>query len=134
MIYYVVTEIGTEVGLPAMLEKIWAIHKRIYFLMTLKMLSLTSISQKTKPITVGIFYRPPNQTNFIKTLNESFAKLDTTNEETYILGDFNTNLYHNDKYITCKSNTLISRSVPNGARNYHQFCTIFILLSTPCRN
>ena len=93
--------------------------------MTLKMLFLTSISQKNQPITVGIVYRPPNQTNFIKTLNESFAKLDTTNEETYILGDFNTNLYHNGKYITYKSNTLISRSVPNDARNYHQFCTIF---------
>ena len=47
---------------------------------------------KTKPITVGIVYRPPNQTNFIKTLNENFAKLDTTNKETYILGDFNINL------------------------------------------
>ena len=49
---------------------------------------------KTKPITVGIVYRPPNQTNSIKTLNENFAKLDITNKETYILGDFNINLYH----------------------------------------
>ena len=72
---------------------------------------------KTKPITVGIVYRPPNQTNFIKTLNENFAKLDTTNKETYILGDFNINLYHNGKYIICKNNTLISRSVTNDARN-----------------
>ena len=80
---------------------------------------------KTKPITVGIVYRPPNQTNFIKTLNENFAKLDTTNKETYILGDFNINLYHNGKYIICKNNTLMSRSVTNDARNYHQFCTMF---------
>ena len=72
---------------------------------------------KTKPITVGIVYRPPNQTNFIKTLNENFAKLDTTNKETYILGDFNINLYHHGKYIICKNNTLISRSVTNDARN-----------------
>ena len=72
---------------------------------------------KAKPITVGIVYRPPNQTNFIKTLNENFAKLDTTNKETYILGDFNINLYHNGKYIICKNNTLISRSVTNDARN-----------------
>ena len=72
---------------------------------------------KTKPITVRIVYRPPNQTNFIKTLNENFAKLDTTNKETYILGDFNINLYHNGKYIICKNNTLISRSVTNDARN-----------------
>ena len=33
---------------------------------------------RTKPITVGIVYQPPNQTNFIKTFNEHFAKLDIT--------------------------------------------------------
>ena len=32
---------------------------------------------KTKPITVGIIYRPPNQSNFLQTLKENFAKLDT---------------------------------------------------------
>ena len=96
---------------------------------------------KTELITVGVVYRPPNQTNFIKTLNENFAKLDTTNKETYILGDFDINLYHNGKYIICKNNTLISRSVTNDARNYHQFCTMFGLkqiIKSPtritCRN
>ena len=74
---------------------------------------------KTKLITVGIVYRPSSQANFIKTLSENFAKLDTTNKETYILGDFNINLCHNGKYITGTNNTLISRSVPNDARNYH---------------
>ena len=32
---------------------------------------------KTKPITGGIIYRPPNQSNFLQTLKENFAKLDT---------------------------------------------------------
>ena len=67
---------------------------------------------KAKPITVGIVYRPPNQTDFIKTFNENFAKLDAANQETYIfakldatyketyvLGDFNINLYRNGKYM-----------------------------------
>ena len=31
---------------------------------------------KTKPTTVGMVYRPPNQTNFFKTLNGHFAKLE----------------------------------------------------------
>ena len=44
---------------------------------------------KTKAITVGIAYRRPNQSIFIKTFNENFAKLDTTNKEACILGDFN---------------------------------------------
>ena len=96
---------------------------------------------KTKPIAVGIVYQPPNQTNFIKTLNENFAKLDTTNKETYILGDFNINLYHNGKYIIRQNNTLMSRSVTDDARNYHQFCRMFGLkqiIKSPtcitCRN
>ena len=66
---------------------------------------------KTKLITVGIVYQPPNQTNFIRTLNENFAKLDTANKETYVLGNFNIYLYRNDKYIICEINMLVSRSV-----------------------
>ena len=80
---------------------------------------------KTKSITVGTVYQSPNQTNFIKTPKKNFTKRDTTNKETYILGDFNINLYHNGKYIVWKNNTLISRSVTKDARNYHQFCAIF---------
>ena len=59
---------------------------------------------KTKPITVGIIYRSPNQNNFLKTLNETFAKLDTLKKELYILGDFNINLYQNQNHTGCKNN------------------------------
>ena len=96
---------------------------------------------KTKPKTVAIVYRPQNQTNFIKTLDETFVKLDTTNKETWILENLNINLYHNGKYIICKNNTLVSRSVSNDAKNYHQFCRMFGLeqiIKSPtcitCRN
>ena len=62
---------------------------------------------KTKPITVGTICRPPNQNNFLQTLNENFAKLDTLKKELYILGDFNINLYQN--HTGCKK-ILISNS------------------------
>ena len=52
--------------------------------MTLKKFSFEIHMPKTKPVTAGIVHRPPNQTNFIKTLNQNFAKLDTTNKATYI--------------------------------------------------
>ena len=81
--------------------------------MSLKNVFLEIHLPKAKPITVGIVYWPPNQTNFIKTLNENFAKLDTANKETYILGDFNTNLYRNNIISYVKNNTLVSRSVSN---------------------
>ena len=80
---------------------------------------------KTKSITVGTVYQSPNQTNFIKNPKKNFAKRDTANKETYILRDFNINLYHNGKYIIWKNNTLISRSVTKDARNYHQFYAMF---------
>ena len=53
-------------------------------------------------VTLIVIYRPLNQTDFVKTLNENTAKRDTTNKETYILGDFNINLYHNGENIICK--------------------------------
>ena len=66
---------------------------------------------KTKSITVGTVYQPPNHFNFIKTLSEHFAKLDTANKKNYILGDFNINLYHNTFLYKnmCKNNILFSR-------------------------
>ena len=73
---------------------------------------------KTKQATIGIVYGPRNQTSFIETINENFTKLDTTNKEKYILGNFNINLYHNGEYIICKNNTKISRSVSHDAGNY----------------
>ena len=67
--------------------------------------------------------------------------IDTNNKETYILGDLNINLYHNGNYSICKNKTLVSRSVSNDARNYHQFCPMFSLkqiIKSPicitCRN
>ena len=43
-------------------------------------------------ITVGIFYRPPNQNNFLDIIQNDFHKLNTTKNEVYILGDININL------------------------------------------
>ena len=80
---------------------------------------------KTKPITAEIIYRPCNQNNFLQTLNENFAKLDTLKKELYILGDFNINLYQNQNYTGCKNNTLVSTTVSNDVKKYLQFCTMF---------
>ena len=62
--------------------------------------------QNTKPIVVRIIYRPPSQSEFLEIINIHFSKLDTNNNEIYILGDFNINLYLNNSYIFQK-NTLL---------------------------
>ena len=38
---------------------------------------------KTTPITVGIMYRPPSQTNFLEILNMTFEKVDVDKKEIY---------------------------------------------------
>ena len=67
----------------------------------------------TKPIVVGTIYCPPNQTNFMEIFNENLSKVDTNNVETYILGDFNINLWQNGHYVFQKHNFLSCLSVPN---------------------
>ena len=43
------------------------------------------------------FYRSPNQFKFLNIFEENLPKLNTSNRETYFLGDFNINLFENGK-------------------------------------
>ena len=59
----------------------------------------------TKPITVGIIYRPPNKPKFLDIFKENLPKLNTSYREFYFLGDFNINLFENGKYVFHKSSS-----------------------------
>ena len=64
------------------------------------------------------------------------SKVDTNNFETYILGDFNINLWQNGHYVFQKHNLLSCHSVPNDVKNYFNFCTMFglkQLIESPTR-
>ena len=81
---------------------------------------------KTKALMVGIFYRPPDQINFLELLSQDFENLDFSNRELFFLGDFNINLYKNGKYILGKS---VIAGDPNNflVRKYNEFCSLFSL-------
>ena len=51
---------------------------------------------KSKSITIGVFCRPPNQANFMEIIVQSFS---LSNNEIYLLGDFNINLLQNKNHI-----------------------------------
>ena len=53
---------------------------------------------KLKPITIGVFYRPPNQANFMELTFKGFSHLNLKDNEMYPLGDFNINLLQNENY------------------------------------
>ena len=50
----------------------------------------------TKPITIGIIYRPPNQSKFLDIFEENLPKFNRA--QIYFLGDFTINLFENGKY------------------------------------
>ena len=79
---------------------------------------------KTTPITVRIMYRPPSLTNFLEILNMTFEKVDIDKKEIYILGDFNVNMYHNNRCIVRDDNTISSKFLSHDVKNYRQFCTM----------
>ena len=53
----------------------------------------------SKPVIVGTIYRPPSQNNFLELLNSNMNKINSVDNEIYILGDFNINLFLNDTNI-----------------------------------
>ena len=79
----------------------------------------------TEPVVVGIIYRPPTQSEFLEIINTHFSKLHTNNNEIYLFGNFNINLYLNNLYIFQKNNLLQSQSIPSDFKKYCEFCTMF---------
>ena len=52
---------------------------------------------KSKPITIGVFDRPPDQANFMELIVKSISLLNLKDNEIYLLGDFSINLLQNGK-------------------------------------
>ena len=73
---------------------------------------------------VGIIYRSPSQNSFLEILNKNFPSIDTHAKETYILGDFNLNMYGNNKYIVLENDADCAKFASADAKKYHQFCTM----------
>ena len=94
----------------------------LFFPLEIENIFFELLLPNTKPVVVGIIYRPPSQSEFLEIINTHFSKLDTSNNEIYILGDFNINLYLNNSYIFQKNNLLQSQAIPS---DIQKFCTMF---------
>ena len=86
------------------------------------------ILPKSKPITIGIFYRPLNQANFMELIVKSFSVLNLKDKEIYLLGDFNINLVQNGNYISNRKRMAVYQGTVHTLINkYQEFCPIFSL-------
>ena len=66
---------------------------------------------KTKPITFGIAYKPPDQTRILEILSDSINLLNMLSKEWHILGDLNTNLYQNGSTLGEENKNVIKGAI-----------------------
>ena len=84
---------------------------------------------KTKPILIGILYRPPDKNNFVKNLEETFTNCNILDkQECYLLGDFNINILQNGENVFEKklSNSKLN-SIPFIVTEYLDFAFLYSL-------
>ena len=68
---------------------------------------------KAKPILVGMLYRPPSSSGFLKKLDLAISKTENfDNQEVFILGDLNIDL------MSSRGN------ISNGIKRYEEFCSL----------
>ena len=78
---------------------------------------------KTKPIIVGIIYKPPDQTRFPEILLDSLNLLNMLSEEWHILGDLNINLHQNGSTLGEDKKNIIKCHLKQ--KKYLEFCKTF---------
>ena len=127
MTSFLVKELDMQEGVACYIRNDLSHNVKSYFPKDIENIFFELFLLNTKPIVAGTIYRPPNQTNFVEIFNEHLSKVGTNNIETYILGDFNINLWQNGHYVFQKHNFLSCQSVPNDVENYFDFCTMFDL-------
>ena len=82
---------------------------------------------KSKRITIGIFYRPPNQANFMELIVKSFSLLNLKDNEIYLLGDFNIVLQNGNYILNRKGWAACQGWVHTLINKYQEFCQLFSL-------
>ena len=98
MIFSNVIETETAVVLLVTLERICA-STQISALQRNWKSCFDTLLPKSKPVTVGFFYRPPNQAEFMNLKVEKSSNLNLKDNEIYLLSDFNIVLFQNGKSV-----------------------------------
>ena len=81
---------------------------------------------KTKPISAGIFYKPPSQIQFLEQIITEFQLLELNNE-LYLLGDINMNLLFKENCILNKTHEIKNhfKEFSPEIKKYNEFCSIY---------
>ena len=90
-----------------------------------------------KPISIGIFYRPPNTNNFLESFMNDLKQIDFKKSEAYFLGDFNINLLLNDKLVLKENQSVTFRnfnsSFVSKYKELYQTFSLKVIIQEPTR-
>ena len=81
----------------------------------------------SKSLIVSSIYLLPSQDSFTETITEHFSKINTNDTKIHVLGDFNINLFSNQKFTFHQTN---AQSVSNKVKNYFQLFSLYVWLGT----
>ena len=125
-------------GVACYVKKSLAYNYRDNFCKNTESIFIDIFLPKTKPILIGILYRPPDKNDFVKNLEETFTNCNILDkQECYLLGDFNINIFQNGENVFEKklSNSKLN-SIPFIVKEYLDFdfsYSLKQLISTPTR-
>ena len=82
------------------------------------------ILPKSKPVLIGILYRPSDKYNFVNCLERTFSKINVfESQKCYLLGDININSHPTGKDIFIqKSANTVNKEILHLTRSYLEFC------------
>ena len=125
-------------GVACYVKKSLAYNYRDNFCKNTESIFSDNFLPKTKPILIGILYRPPDKNDFFKNLEETFTNCNILDkQECCLLGDFNINIFQNGENVFEKklSNSKLN-SIPFIVAEYLDFAFSYSLkqlISTPTR-
>ena len=103
-------------------------NRRNVFSSSIEYVLFDLLIPKVKPISIGIFYRPPNVNTFMETFPNDLKLIDFTKSEVYFLGDFNINLLQNNKFVLKENQPLHSKNLNSPLLpKYKELCQTFSL-------
>ena len=76
---------------------------------------------KSKPFTLGIIYRPHDQSIFSDDFDVVLKRLASQDNETYFLGDFNINFFYGH-YVLKKSVAALEKDHPEAVSSRKSHC------------
>ena len=123
--------------LNVILEMICVLISKTFFQILLNMFFFEILIPKVKPIAIGIFYRPPNENDFLNIFSNEFQQIDSKTNEIYLLGDFNINLLQNGKFILKENQSYklknSSSTLVNKYREFRQIFSLTEIIKEPTR-